>query len=89
VYRVLDEKNNLFAIKRVDISKNDLESRNSFINEIHLLEKLRGHVEIIRLVDSEINESKKVLLMVSPRLSLCPTGILMDVSRSWRSERRI
>lgn len=65
VYRVLDEKNNLFAIKKVDISKNDAESRASFINEIHLLEKLRGKGQIIRLVDSEINDTKKVLLMVS------------------------
>ncbi|KAK4049004.1 Serine/threonine kinase mps1 [Microbotryomycetes sp. JL201] len=64
VYRVLDEKNNLFAIKKVDISKNDAESRASFINEIHLLEKLRGNPQIIRLVDSEINDQKKVLLMV-------------------------
>lgn len=61
----MDEKNNLFAIKKVDISKNDAESRASFINEIHLLEKLRGKGQIIRLVDSEINDTKKVLLMVS------------------------
>lgn len=65
MYRVLDEKNNLFAIKKVDISKNDAESRASFINEIHLLEKLRGNPQIIRLVDAEINESRKTLLMVS------------------------
>ena len=65
VYRVLDEKNNLFAIKKVDISKNDAESRASFINEIALLERLRGNAQIIRLVDSEINDQKKVLLMVS------------------------
>lgn len=64
MYRVLDEKNNLFAIKKVDISKNDAESRASFINEIHLLEKLRGNPQIIRLVDAEINDSKKTLLMV-------------------------
>lgn len=69
VYRVLDEKNNLFAIKKVDISKNDHESRASFINEIHLLEKLRGNAQIIRLVDSEINDQKKVLLMVSTELA--------------------
>lgn len=76
VYRVLDEKNNLFAIKKVDISKNDAESRASFINEIHLLEKLRGKEQIIRLVDSEVNDGKKVLLMVR---SLARQGIVFAV----------
>ncbi|KAK4701142.1 serine/threonine-protein kinase TTK/MPS1, partial [Phenoliferia sp. Uapishka_3] len=66
VYRVLDEANNLLAIKRVEISRNDAETRASFINEINLLEKLRGNPQIIRLVDSEMNEekSKHFLLMV-------------------------
>ncbi|SCV67505.1 BQ2448_5116 [Microbotryum intermedium] len=64
VYRVLDEKNQLFAIKKVDISKNDAESRQSFANEISLLEKLRGKPQIIQLIDSEIGENKRHLLMV-------------------------
>lgn len=75
VYRVLDEKNQLFAIKKVDISKNDAETRASFINEIHLLEKLRGNPQIIKLVDSEMNESRRTLLMVRFfRRGLCWEG---------------
>lgn len=68
VYRVMDEANNLLAIKRVEINRNDAETRTSFINEINLLEKLRGNQQIIRLIDSELNEdvskSKHCLLMV-------------------------
>ncbi|KAL8293359.1 hypothetical protein RQP46_000060 [Phenoliferia psychrophenolica] len=66
VYRVIDEHNNLLALKRVEISRNDKETRASFVNEIHLLEKLRGNPQIIRLVDSEMKEekSKDYLLMV-------------------------
>lgn len=97
MYRVLDEKNNLFAIKKVDISKNDAESRASFINEIHLLEKLRGKGQIIRLVDSEINDTKKVLLMVSLLCSLlfvlsarsrADLAASLAHDRSWKSARR-
>lgn len=65
VYRVLDASNNLFAIKRVDIGRNDAETRASFLNEIQLLEKLKGNPQIIRLIDSEMNENKKTLMMVS------------------------
>ena len=66
MYRVIDEANNLLALKRVEIKSNDAETRASFINEIHLLQKLAGHPQIIRLIDSEMNEekSKHFLLMV-------------------------
>lgn len=65
VYRVLDHSNVLYALKKVDISRNDAETRASFINEICLLQKLRGKPQIIQLVDSEINDVKKNLFMVS------------------------
>lgn len=74
MYRVLDEKNNLFAVKKVDIRTNDPETRASFVNEIHLLEKLRGHPQIITLIDSEMNEAKKTLSMVC-HLMLCCANV--------------
>lgn len=80
VYRVLDERNNPLAIKKVDISKNDHESRASFINEIQLLEKLRGHPQIIRLIDSEVNESKKQLFMVMEVGEIDLNSLLIDHS---------
>ncbi|KAI5476845.1 serine/threonine-protein kinase TTK/MPS1 [Pseudohyphozyma bogoriensis] len=64
VYRVLDSSHNMYAIKRVDISRNDSETRASFLNEITLLKKLAGKPQIIRLIDSEISENKRTLYMV-------------------------
>ncbi|GAA5903886.1 hypothetical protein JCM8208_006605, partial [Rhodotorula glutinis] len=60
VYRVMSASNELFALKRVD-TRNDAESRASFINEITLLRKLIGKPEIIQLVDSEI-QGKYVIM---------------------------
>lgn len=61
VYRVTTERNDLLALKRVD-TRNDSESRASFINEITLLRKLAGKPEIIQLVDSEI-QGKYVVMV--------------------------
>ena len=80
VYRVLDASNHLYAIKRVDISKNDAESRASFINEIHLLNKLKGNPQIINLVDSEINDQKKQLMMVMEVGEIDLNGLLIEHS---------
>ncbi len=80
VYRVLDANNHLYAIKRVDISKNDAESRASFINEIHLLNKLKGNPQIINLVDSEINDQKKQLMMVMEVGEIDLNGLLIEHS---------
>ncbi|GAA5966395.1 hypothetical protein JCM8115_002857 [Rhodotorula mucilaginosa] len=62
VYRVTTERNDLLALKRVD-TRNDSESRASFINEITLLRKLAGKPEIIQLVDSEIQGKYVVMVM--------------------------
>lgn len=64
MYRVIDEKNKLYALKRVDLTKNDRETKASFLNEISLLEKLRGYPQIIQLVSSEVSDRK--LFMVCP-----------------------
>jgi serine/threonine protein kinase len=83
VYRVLDASNNLFAIKRVDIGRNDAETRASFLNEIQLLEKLKGKPQIIRLIDSEMNEAKKTLMMV--RIFAPPLSAISSISDSWNN----
>lgn len=70
VFRVLTERNDVLALKRVD-TRNDSESRSSFINEITLLRKLAGKPEIIQLVDSEIQG--RHVIMVSAR-SICGGG---------------
>lgn len=65
VYRVTDRDHNVFALKKVELGKGDLETYTSFCNEIELLKRLRGHDRIIQLVDSEVNEAKRTLIMVS------------------------
>ncbi|BGP39643.1 Serine/threonine kinase mps1 [Rhodotorula kratochvilovae] len=62
VYRVMSATNELLALKRVD-TRNDAESRASFINEITLLRKLTGKPEIIQLVDSEIQGKYVIMVM--------------------------
>lgn len=59
----MTERNELYALKKVD-TRNDAESRASFINEITLLRKLSGKPEIIQLVDSEVQG--KYVIMVRP-----------------------
>ncbi|PRQ72501.1 Protein kinase-like domain-containing protein, partial [Rhodotorula toruloides] len=67
VYRVITDRNEVYALKKVD-TRNDSESRASFINEITLLRKLAGKPEIIQLVDSEIQG--KYVIMVRSHLYL-------------------
>jgi serine/threonine protein kinase len=65
VFRVSDKDYNVFALKKVDLGKGaDSETYQSFLNEISLLERLKGHDRIIQLVASEVNEWKKSLSMV-------------------------
>lgn len=65
VYRITDREHNVFALKKVELGRGDLETYTSFCNEIELLKRLRGHDRIIQLVDSEVNEAKRTLIMVS------------------------
>ncbi|GEM07608.1 serine/threonine-protein kinase TTK/MPS1 [Rhodotorula toruloides] len=62
VYRVITDRNEVYALKKVD-TRNDSESRASFINEITLLRKLAGKPEIIQLVDSEIQGKYVIMVM--------------------------
>jgi serine/threonine-protein kinase TTK/MPS1 len=54
VYRVLNNANELYAIKRVSLDKTDAETMNGYMNEIALLKRLDGNSRIIRLIDSEV-----------------------------------
>ena len=65
VFRVSDRDHQVFALKKVDLGKGaDSETYQSFLNEIDLLERLRGHDRIIQLVASEVNEARRSLIMV-------------------------
>ncbi|GAA6025068.1 hypothetical protein JCM11491_006060 [Sporobolomyces phaffii] len=63
VYRVIAAHNNeICALKKVD-TRNDAESRASFINEITLLKKLSGKPEIIQLIDAEVQNRYVYMVM--------------------------
>lgn len=53
VYRALDTKNQLVAIKRVDLTNTSAAEAEGFRNEINLLIKLRGNRRIVQLFDYE------------------------------------
>ena len=54
VYRVMNNANEIYAIKRVSLDKTDAETMSGYMNEIALLKRLSGNSRIIRLVDSEV-----------------------------------
>ena len=44
----------IYALKRIRLSGRDREAAAGFIDEIALLQRLRGHSNIIQLVDAEV-----------------------------------
>ena len=68
VYRVMNNANEIYAIKRVSLDKTDAETMSGYMNEIALLKRLSGNSRIIRLVDSEVKpgpgETKGHLMLV-------------------------
>lgn len=58
----------MYAIKRVQLDRADSETYQSYINEISLLRRLKGHDRIIQLVDHQItftpSKRPKILNMV-------------------------
>jgi serine/threonine-protein kinase TTK/MPS1 len=53
VYRVMSDRSEILAIKRVSLDKVDAETMRGYQNEISLLKRLNGNSRIIRLIDSE------------------------------------
>jgi serine/threonine-protein kinase TTK/MPS1 len=65
VFRVCDKDHIVYALKKIDLGRGaDAETYQAFLNEISLLEALRGHDRIIQLVAHEVNEAKRSLIMV-------------------------
>lgn len=63
VFRVLSGQNELAAIKRVRLDKCDPETVTGYLNEISLLQRLRGNDRIIKLYDWERTGGKLVMRM--------------------------
>ncbi|QSL64367.1 hypothetical protein MERGE_001668 [Pneumocystis wakefieldiae] len=64
VFRVMDQNYKMFALKKVHFDKADKSAIVNFKDEIELLKKLSGHERIIKLYDSEINDTKGYLTMI-------------------------
>lgn len=65
VYRVLDEANEIFALKCVNLANIPSYQYNDFVNEVKLLEQLRGSPGIINMIDYELRADTKELFIVS------------------------
>ena len=65
VYEAFDEqRNQVVAIKRVNLEEADDETTRGYINEIGMLEKLQGEDRIVRLFDHETVEEENVLFVI-------------------------
>ena len=82
VYRVINNANEIFAIKRVALDKTDNDTMNGYMNEISLLKRLDGNNRIIRLIDSELKAgpggSKGNLLLVMECGEIGKFRVFMD-----------
>jgi serine/threonine protein kinase len=64
VFRCFDPERKIVALKRVKLEGHDDSSLNGFINEVELLQRLRGKPNIIQLLNYEINSTTKTLSIV-------------------------
>ncbi|GBG31839.1 Serine/threonine-protein kinase mph1 [Hondaea fermentalgiana] len=67
VFKVLaigEDEPQIYALKRIKLTRAEPSALSSFKNEISLLERLRGNPHIITLIDSEIDHARKVIYVV-------------------------
>jgi serine/threonine protein kinase len=57
VYKVMAPNRKIFALKRIRLTGRDREAAAGFIDEITLLQRLRGHSNIIQLIDAEVRQA--------------------------------
>ena len=58
----------IYALKRIRLTGRDREAAAGFIDEITLLQRLRGHSNIIQLIDAEVGPLTNP---ASSHVSLC------------------
>ncbi|OLY80626.1 Serine/threonine-protein kinase mph1 [Smittium mucronatum] len=76
VYKVLGQKNELYAIKRVSLAKTDPIVVQGYMDECKLLRKLEGNRSIIQLYDSEVQQSNGLFFMVMELGEIDLAGLL-------------
>jgi serine/threonine-protein kinase TTK/MPS1 len=84
VFRVLDPDRKIYAMKEVDLAEADDATIESYVNEIRLLERLRGRSSIIQLVAYERDTRKKCLFIVME----CGDVDLATMLKNRRQEKR-
>ncbi len=71
--QVMAPNRKIFALKRIKLQGKDSEASKGFVDEITLLQRLRGKQNIIQLVDAEVTP----IALFLPFLSACLTQILV------------
>ncbi|KFM29322.1 putative serine/threonine-protein kinase mps1 [Auxenochlorella protothecoides] len=64
VYKVMAPNRKIFALKRIRLTGRDSEAAAGFIDEITLLNSLRGKSNIIQLIDAEVYRAEGIIFMV-------------------------
>ncbi len=66
VHRIMDNKGDIYAYKKVSVSGNDDSDSvfDSYTNEINLLQGLKGSKYIIELIDAEINREEMYIHLI-------------------------
>jgi serine/threonine protein kinase len=64
VFKVYDSEGKIYALKRVKLRGQDPSVAKGYANEITLLNKLKNHERIIKIIDADKNSAENVLQMV-------------------------
>lgn len=64
VVQVMAPNRKIFALKRIKLQGKDSEASKGFVDEITLLQRLRGKQNIIQLVDDEVGSREFILILV-------------------------
>lgn len=64
VYKVLNEENDVLALKQVNLKGLPKSQLQDYINEVRLLRRLQGKPGIVNLIDFEIDMNAKSLNIV-------------------------
>ena len=80
VHRILDSNGSIYAYKKVNVTGIDDSDTvfDSYANEINLLQRLKGSVHIIELIDAEINRDDMYIAMVMEAGEVDLSKVLKD-----------
>jgi serine/threonine-protein kinase TTK/MPS1 len=77
----------VFAIKRVTLSKMNDESRRGFLEEVDLLQRLKGHPGIIQMYHYESYPREEVMMVVLEHGEIDLNNLLRLKRQHWAKEK--